>query len=404
MTTFLSAYKALPAVAGRALLPVGFLARLPQPMLQLGMVLLVTTSTGSLGYAGLAAGALSLGAAVGGPWVGRLADRRGQRVVMVVASLLNAAFAVAFVVEVALDAPRWLALVTAAATGAATPQIGPLMRSRWVRLLRDRDRLSTAMSWEGAADEIVYILGPVVVSLFTLISPSLAMLAGALMVAVFGVWAGLHPSAAAAGPTATHTVHAPVWREPAVASLLLVSLAIGSFFGGMQTAVTAVATLSGAAASAGLLYAAMGVGSALTGLGTSALPARFGLGDRLVTFTLWLVVAVVPLLWITAVPLVAVLLFVVGCGVGPALITVYSLAERQVSPERTGVTMTLISAGSVIGYSIGSSLGGRLAQDDGPGAAFTVSLAAVGVATVVAVARRWRGSAVREARRDPALR
>jgi predicted MFS family arabinose efflux permease len=85
---------------------------------------------------------------------------------------------------------------------------------------------------------------------------------------------------------------------------------------------------------------------------------------------------------------VAVLLFVVGCGVGPALITVYSLAERQVSPERTGVTMTLISAGSVVGYSIGSSLGGQLAQDGGPGAAFTVSLSAVGLAAVVAVVRR----------------
>ncbi len=157
------------------------------------MVLLVTTRTGSLGYAGLAAGVLSLGAAVGGPFVGRLADRHGQRPVIVAASLLNAAFAVVFVAEIALDVPRWLALATAALTGAATPQIGPLMRSRWVRLLRDRGQLSTAMSWEGAADEIVYILGPVVVSLFTLISPSLAMVAGAAMVAVFGVWAGAAP-------------------------------------------------------------------------------------------------------------------------------------------------------------------------------------------------------------------
>lgn len=388
MTTFLSRYRELPAVAGPALLPVGFLARLPQPMLQLGMVLLVTTSTGSLGYAGVSAGALSIGAAAGGPYVGRLADRHGQRPVIVAASVLNALSAVLFVAEVALDAPRWLVLVTAAATGASTPQIGPLMRSRWVRMLRSREQLSTAMSWEGAADEIVYILGPVVVSLLTLISPSLAMLVGAGMVAVFGVWAGLHASAAAAGPTGPHAVAAPVWRDPAVISLLLVSVAIGTFFGGSQTAVTAVATLSGVAASAGLLYAAMGVGSALTGLGTAALPARFALGDRMVVFTWWLVAAVVPLLFITSIPVVAVLLFLVGCGVGPSLITVYSLAERAVSPERTGVTMTLISAASVVGYSIGAGVGGNLAEDGGPGAAFVVSLSAVGVAAVVATLRR----------------
>lgn len=391
MTTFLSAYRELPAVAGRALLPVGFLARLPQPMLQLGMVLLVSTSTGSLGYAGLAAGALSLGSAVGGPWVGRLADRHGQRPVIVAASLLNALCAVAFVVEVSLDVPRALALVTAAATGASTPQIGPLMRSRWVRMQLTRDRLSTAMSWEGVADEIVYILGPIVVSLFALLSPALGMIAGAVLVAVFGSWAGLHPSAAAAAPTDAHPVSAPVWREPAVASLLLTSLAVGTFFGGSQTAVTAVATLAGSAASAGLLYAAMGVGSAVTGLATAGLPPRFALGDRLVVFTGWLVLGVLPLLFVTSVPVVAVLLFVVGCGVGPTLITVYSLAERQVSPERTGVTMTLISAASVVGYSIGSSLGGRLAQDGGPGSAFTVSLSAVGLAAVIAVVRRRLG-------------
>jgi predicted MFS family arabinose efflux permease len=395
VSTFFSAYRELPAAAGPALLPVAFLARLPQPMLQLGMVLLVTTSTGSLGYAGLAAGAQSLGAAVAGPILGRLADRHGQRPVIVTASVLNAVFSVMFVAEVAADAPHWLALITAVAGGAATPQIGPLMRSRWVRLLRSREQLSTAMSWEGAADETVYILGPVVVSLLTLISPSLAMLTGAAMVAVFGTWAGLHRTAAATGPARTSAPAVPAWRNPAVASLLLVSLAIGAFFGGSQTAVTAVATLSGAAASAGLLYAVMGVGSALTGLATAALPASFRLENRLLVFTWWLVAAEVPLLFLTSVPGVAVVLFAVGCGVGPALITVYSLAERQVTPEQTGVTMTLISAATVVGYSVGSGLGGPLAENSGPGAAFAVSLTAVAVAAVVAVLRRRSTDTIR---------
>ncbi|MEO5832218.1 MAG: MFS transporter [Nakamurella sp.] len=388
MTTFIARYRELPAVAGPALLPVGFLARLPQPMLQLGIVLVVTTATGSLAYAGLAAGALSVGAAAGGPYVGRLADRHGQRPVMVVASLLNALGAVLFVVEMAWDAPRAWVLITAAAAGASTPQIGPLMRSRWIRMLRSREQLSTAMSWEGAADETVYILGPVVVSLFTLVSPSIAVIAAALLVAVFGSWAGLHASAAAAGPTVHARGLLPVWRDPMVLSLMVVALAFGTFFGSSQTAVTAVATLSGSLASAGLLYAAMGVGSALTGLGSSALPPRFTLRDRLVVFVGWTVLAVTPLLFITHVSLVALLLFLVGCGVGPSLITVYSLAERQVSPERTGVTMTLISAASVVGYSIGASLGGQLAQDRGPGASFAVAWAAVGVAVVVSTIRR----------------
>ena len=50
--------------------------------------------------------------------------------------------------------------------------------------------------------------------------------------------------------------------------------------------------------------------------------------------------------------------------------------------------MTLISATSIVGYSVGSTLGGRFAQTSGPGAAFAVSLTAMVIGSLIAVRLR----------------
>ncbi|MFC9461684.1 MFS transporter, partial [Streptomyces sp. NPDC056983] len=74
-----------------ALLPVlSFFGRLPVAVIQFGSVLLITRTSGSLATGGTVACALALGQVAMGPVVGRLADRRGQRSVVLCCSLLNA--------------------------------------------------------------------------------------------------------------------------------------------------------------------------------------------------------------------------------------------------------------------------------------------------------------------------
>lgn len=80
-----SGYARLPQLAGRAFLPVAFLARLPFSMLTIGTLLLVSSTTGSVAIGGLASAATALGTALGGPTQGALADRVGQRRVLLVA-------------------------------------------------------------------------------------------------------------------------------------------------------------------------------------------------------------------------------------------------------------------------------------------------------------------------------
>ena len=80
----------LPHLAGRSFIPIGLFARLPLAMLTVGALTLVTSSTGSYALGGTAAGAVGIGSAIGAPVIGALADRHGQRPVLLVAAVLNA--------------------------------------------------------------------------------------------------------------------------------------------------------------------------------------------------------------------------------------------------------------------------------------------------------------------------
>src|SRR5699024_10203727 len=134
-----------------------FLGRLPLAMSQIGTLLLVQDYTGSYGAGGITAGALAVANAIGAPYFGALADRIGQRPVVLVQSLTAAVGFAAEVVLVWAEVSWPSVAAVAVLAGLACPQVGPLARVLWRPLTageRDQGRLvSTAFSYEGAADE-----------------------------------------------------------------------------------------------------------------------------------------------------------------------------------------------------------------------------------------------------------
>src|SRR4051794_26121641 len=259
----IAAYRALLRIVGPAYILVAFLGRIPLAMSQLGVLVLVSSKLDSYGAGGAAAGILAIANAIGSPLAGALADRIGQRPVVLVQSLVGAAGLASVVLVTDPDASRALIFAVAGVTGFAMPQVGPLARVRWRPITRDegdqRRLVDAAFSYEGAADEASFVLGPALIGVLAIIAePAGALLAAAALLAVFGSWFAIHPTSALVAKRAmTHGEGSTTLWSVAFIVLVLAQLCIGTIFGSVQTGTAVLARAEGHAGSAGLIHAVL---------------------------------------------------------------------------------------------------------------------------------------------------
>ena len=74
----------------------------------------------------------------------------------------------------------------AAVAGATLPQIGSSVRSRWSHLVDDKGDLLTAFAFESVVDEVVFIVGPALVTTLATTVHPLAGLASAVAATLAG--------------------------------------------------------------------------------------------------------------------------------------------------------------------------------------------------------------------------
>lgn len=391
MTSTLGAYRTLVRLVGPAYVLIAFVGRIPLAMSQLGTLLLVSSETGRYGLGGAAAGALAVANALGSPIAGGLTDRIGQRPVVLVQSLLGALGLVAIVMTARSGSPAAVVIGVAALTGLCLPQVGPLARVRWRPAAAgrdDTDRLvDTAFSYEGAADEASFVLGPALVGVLALIAaPTAGLLAAGALLAVFGTWFAIHPTAPPVVRRADAPPSGPIWTL-AFVILMTVQFSIGALFGSVQTGTTALATAEGQAGVAGLIHAALGVGSVIAGLAIAALPAEILYATRLRLATLALVTLALPLLVVDSLLPLALVIAVLGFAVAPTMISAFALAGVLGPQQRIGTAMTYLAGATGTGYAVGAAIAGRLADEGGHGPAFAVTVGAAALCAAVA----WAG-------------
>jgi hypothetical protein len=370
----------------------GLIARLPYAITPLATLTLLHTATGSFGFAGAVTAAQSIATAASGIGVGVLTDRFGPRAVGVVAAIAHAACAAALVVASGGDRPAMAA--AAIAVGLTQPAVGALARVHWARLLRATGRtalLPTALSYETAADELGFVVGPVVVGLLTaVLGPAAPLSAVALL------------AAGAAAPFALFYARTAPSRGPAVArpplgplvAMVVAAAALGAVFGAVQTGVTSYAAERAEPGNAGLLYALLAVGSAVAGVGYAWLPARISDGVRHLAVTTALLLGTAGLA-VGYAPL-PVAVTVAGVAIAPYMISVYTLTERLSGGRGTATALMVVGAGGPVGTAAAQAAAGRAADAGGSAAAFLVAPAAAGVALLVAVGvlvREHRGQA-----------
>lgn len=153
------------------------LGSLPISMLSLSLLLLIRSSSGSMTLAGAVSGALAVGNGCGLLLQGRLLDRYGQTVVLVVAGLSCGASLAGLTLAAANRGPSLLLIILAGVSGITIPAVITCMRiliPEMVSALEDR---RSAYALLGTQFNVAMISGPMVVSgLVLLAGPGAAVL------------------------------------------------------------------------------------------------------------------------------------------------------------------------------------------------------------------------------------
>ncbi|KTS07333.1 MFS transporter [Microbacterium testaceum] len=372
MTLPATTHRSLIHHTGLSYFPVAFVARLPFAMMTVGVLALVVAVRGSVALGGLTSAAVGLGVVVAGPVLGDLADRFGQRRVLVPVGLANGILLSLFPLVVAASDSDALLLASAAAIGLTGPQTAAMSRSRVMALIGERvdptrreRTFSRAMAYESAADETAFVIGPFVVGLLAALIAPWAPIAGAAVLSfVFVTAFALHPTGRAVPERSERAAMAPA-REllhPRLLVLVASVFGVGLFFGSTLTSLTAFMEAQGAPEAGALLYGVMGVGSAVLALAVTVLPARFSLRWRLVAFASILTASAGAYTVGGSVPTVTLVLCLMGIGVGPSLVTLFSLAGHRAPRGRTASTMTVLASALTLAQALSSAVTGAVAE------------------------------------------
>ena len=396
----LETYRSLLSVPhARAFVLAGFVARLSISMRALGSVLMVSELTGSYGLAGAVAASALLAEAVAAPRLGRSVDRYGQRRVLLISLAVHSVGTLALVLSAQLSAPGWTLFAAAALSGAAALPVGSLVRARWSALVGGSSSLEAAFALESTLDELVFVLGPILVTALALgVAPGAGLL-GALLLTVTGSLALALQRRTEPAPAGVRRSHMPAIRTPGLRVVVATFIATGAIFGVLDVAMVAFAGQAGSPGAAGTLLALVAAGSLLAGLGYGARSWRWSLDKRFVASVVVLWAGTLPLVLAPSVAVMAPAAALAGVAVAPTLIAGFTLVQKLVPAGALteGLNWTITALG--VGAAIGAWTAGLIADSAGGRTAFLAAVIAGGAAVVVAACGRSRlrvGQAGRE--------
>jgi len=372
----------------RRLVAWGVLARVPMGMIALALVLLIRALGGTYGEAGVATAGEAVAVALAAPVGGRLIDRYGARPVLV-------GYAIAYPISLAVlliaawgDGPIWLIGVVALLSGIVFPPIAPAARMLWPRIVGDQRQLSAAYGLEATLQEIIFILGPLVVGVLAAginAEAAIVATAGLTFAGVMGF--ALSPAVGRTGArTEGHEErHLLAALAPSgVRRVIAFCAGYGLAFGAVEVAMPAFAERHGDRELAALLLAAWSAGSLVGGLLAGAHSARDPDRRLRVISLAFTAVLVLPLI-AGSIPAMVAVMFLVGLPIAPSFAITYGMVERTALPGTQAEVFGWLSTSIVLGVAAGTAAGGNLITHVSVNASLLLGVAGGAVAALVAM-------------------
>ncbi|MFD3536609.1 MFS transporter [Streptomyces sp. NPDC058664] len=330
--------------------------RLPNGTGPIAITLFVRDQGGSYTLAGGLIAAYGVATAVGQPLLGRAVDLKGQPRVQLPAAVLSALG----MALLALVGTGHLALAYAAVVlaGLFTPPLEGGLRALWPSVLGREDRVHRAYALDAVAQEIMFTVGPLLLTLLvSLWSPAAALLVINLL-GVLGALAVVLSEPSRAWRSAPREAH---WlgalRSPGLLALLGSFFFVGLALGSITVAAVAYADDRGTPAVYGWLMAALGLGALLGGVAYGARQWSGAPERRLRVLVLLLAVCYLPLVLTPGPVAMAGLSVLSGVFLAPVLACAFIVVDRH-APRGT---VTEAFSWLVTTFGVGSALGSAVA-------------------------------------------
>lgn len=361
------------------------IGRLPTGMAILAIPLALRHAGLDYGFVGIASGTLALSGAVGGPLLGRLVDRVGQVRVLVPAALANG---VGFGILALAPGNRAAVIAGAVLAGAATPPLEPCLRTLWPKLV-PADRLESAYSMDSAAQELIFVGGPLVVAAAVAVATPRAALGAQVVLCLVGTfvmatsrpvraWKPEHREAHWLGPL----------RSRGLVFLLTSFVGVGMALGTLNVLLVSYAERHHVAGGAATLLALNAFGSLLGALVYGAVKWKSPAPRRLFVLRCGLAVSYAALCLVPSPPAMIALMLATGCFLAPALtvtfVLVGELAPAGTVTEAFAWLITLFTTGAAAG----SAVTGFALDHAGMGTAAATAVVGLVAGTLVQVAGR----------------
>ena len=351
----------------------GFIARLPVSMVGIGILMYVEAERGSYTIAGAVSGSISIASALGGPLSSRLVDKLGQHRVLPIQILLIVLCSMALVVLIPSDVPAPYLFIFSIGSGLAYPSIGALVRSRWTALLVSGPVLLTAFSIESIIDELIFIVGPTIAATTSVkFHPAAPQIIAMCLLTGGGLW--LASMRSTEPPINKHQgKHGkPVILQNGLIYMWGVHIAIGMFFGAVETSIIAFTKLAGQPIYGGIVMAIWAFGSLLGGFVYGGLHFKSALHNQLIVVTLLLVPATAAMIFVDSILMLALLSIAAGIGISPLLIASAAITQRRSPLGRTTEAIASMYAGISLGFAFAAAMAGWLIDNRGTSYSFAL--------------------------------
>ena len=358
-----------------ALLTAGVPARLPMAAYGIGLLAIGRDRYGSLAIGGILAACYTTSAIIGGWVIGARIGRPGfARSLLLLCSIhLAAIAALAAVAHAAVPTAAVAAL--SAVVGLTVAPAGVITRAQWPSLV-PVDAVGRAMLLESAADEAVFLVGPVLV---TSLGQALGAEAALMAVGCVTALGGASLASRMAGPARSRPAESRS-AEAAPIPLITAFLLLGWAFAGIQVAAFGIAASTGRPADAGWMLTVFSLISLLSTLLVARWVGPDGRRQQVTGFAVLAVGLIAPSIGAhSAIGFVA-LSSVAAAACAPTV----AAGFRRVAGSARPATLAWAAAALSTGLAIGAAVCGRLVEVAGASAVLLTGTATALIGAVLA--------------------